>query len=72
MNNPEQNSGDKKHRHKQCPSGERHRFAAPFRMKGPVVHAHAMMEKDHPRRERWKSVVRKIFPHGGTSADGSP
>ncbi|WP_421593225.1 hypothetical protein [Shinella sp. M27] len=72
MENPEQNRGDKKHRCEDGPCGERHGFVPPFPMAHLIVQAHAMMKEDHPRRKRWKMMVRKISPHDGTSADGSP
>jgi hypothetical protein len=34
-----------------------------------MVHPHAVMKKDHPRRQWWKRVFRKIVPHGGTSQE---
>ncbi|WP_313529319.1 hypothetical protein [Shinella sp.] len=72
MENPEQNRGDKKHRCEDGAYGERHGFVPPFPMAHLIVQAHAMMKEDHPRRKRWKMMVRKISPHDGTSADGSP
>jgi hypothetical protein len=72
MENPEQNRGNNKHRCKNGPRCERHGFSPPFPMDRLVVQAYTMMKEDHPRRKRWKMMVRKISPHDGTSTDGSP